>query len=187
MRRKSGIPAKLAENQLRICLMGLTEMKDAWPVTGWILRLFDHITKPPPNEGSTNGNMTPSRSVKSRTQRQDLECQQNLLQQHEQLQPSNNADSFHQGSVMNEACPMPNQVPESPCQQENMFTFGPGLYSTMWTHFNYSDSPFWPQMNIPFGLGEHSSSVEFDPSSIPCGNYEGQEQQYPEDMSTLGM
>ncbi|BCS28599.1 Zn(II)2Cys6 transcription factor [Aspergillus puulaauensis] len=37
------IGRQLAENRARTCMLGLTSLQESWPVSGWILRLFDYI------------------------------------------------------------------------------------------------------------------------------------------------
>lgn len=190
IRRKTGMQSKLAENQMRVCLLGLAEMRDPWPVAGWILRLFDRITRQSTSENTSDKN-TPSlesHQTRQHEQHQDPERQQQpttwsdyTLPFEQELHPSRDSlpsDTGNSSTTERQAF-----QPDS----EQIFGLGPGLYSTTYSHFNYPDSPFWLNLNMPYGPGDYGNDTGIGFNVMEGVEVGGQIPPYVADMSTMGL
>lgn len=173
---------------MRVCMLGLSQMTDAWPIARWILRVFENISNKPPNKTSIARDAPPLRAWEAQENysRESSRFQQNQVQDLHSHDLDNatgpDAQPFNDDSNSRPTQNLPVDHSEyvTATQNDQMFAFGPGIYNT--NLLSHPGSPFWGDFNLSFTMAE-----QLDHHNIPNVNFDGEQAQYIGDIMGLNM
>lgn len=131
---------------MRLCMLGLAELKDAWPIAGWILRLFDQIASELSSEKPML--MPVSERIQQDSQQQPFPCRSGASE----------PESDIQAAAMYAAQPETQFMNSNERFHPSINPYGSGLYDM--SPFSSQNLSFWSYASLPSVLdGQEFGSV----------------------------